>query len=49
MPGVERIWLPGEQSHERRQRYQSGGIPVVNQLVTELQSLARELGIAPLL
>jgi LDH2 family malate/lactate/ureidoglycolate dehydrogenase len=49
LPGVERIWLPGEQSHERRQRYQSGGIPVVNQLVTELQSLARELGIAPLL
>ena len=48
LPGVERIWLPGEQSHERRQRYKSGGIPVVNPLVVELQSLARELGIAPL-
>ncbi|MEY3487028.1 MAG: hypothetical protein RL075_1033 [Pseudomonadota bacterium] len=48
LPGVDRIWLPGEQSHERRQRYQSGGIPIANALVTELQSLARELGIAPL-
>jgi LDH2 family malate/lactate/ureidoglycolate dehydrogenase len=48
LPGVERIWLPGEQSHERRQRYQSGGIPIVNPLVTELNALARELGIAPL-
>jgi LDH2 family malate/lactate/ureidoglycolate dehydrogenase len=49
LPGVERIWLPGEQSHERRQRYQSGGIPIVNALVTELHALARELGIAPLI
>ena len=48
LPGVDRIWLPGEQSHERRQRYQSSGIPIANALVTELQSLARELGIAPL-
>lgn len=48
LPGVERIWLPGEQSHEKRTRYAHNGIPVAEGLVAELQSLADALGIAPL-
>ena len=32
----------------RRLSDQSGGIPIVNPLVIELNALARELGIAPL-
>jgi L-2-hydroxycarboxylate dehydrogenase (NAD+) len=48
LPGVDRIWLPGEQSHERRQRYQTEGIPIPNALYSDLQSLAQEIGIAPL-
>lgn len=48
LPGVERIWLPGEQSHEKRQRYAAQGIPVSPVLFDELNSLAAEIGIAPL-
>ncbi len=48
LPGVERIWLPGEQSHEKRARYSSQGIPVAPTLIAELNALATELGIAPL-
>lgn len=47
LPGVERIWLPGEQSHERRQSY-AAGIPIANTLVQELAVLAKDLGIQPL-
>jgi hypothetical protein len=48
LPGVERIWLPGEQSHEKRERYATAGIPIAPTLITELNALATELGIAPL-
>ena len=48
LPGVERIWLPGEQSHEKRERYVAQGIPVPPTLIAELNHLAAELGIAPL-
>lgn len=48
LPGVERIWLPGEQSHERRQRYEEEGIPIARSLVQDLAVLAKDLGIAPL-
>jgi LDH2 family malate/lactate/ureidoglycolate dehydrogenase len=48
LPGVERIWLPGEQSHEKRARYATAGIPIAPTLITELNALAAELGIAPL-
>ena len=48
MPGVERIWLPGEQSFEKRERNAREGIPLMPQLVDELNTLAVELGIAPL-
>ncbi len=48
LPGVDRIWLPGEQSHGKRQRYAQSGVPVMPALVDELDALAREWGIASL-
>jgi LDH2 family malate/lactate/ureidoglycolate dehydrogenase len=48
LPGVERIWLPGEQSHEKRSRYAQSGIPVAPSLIQELNALAAEWGVAPL-
>jgi len=48
LPGVDRIWLPGEQSHERRVRYRESGFPVSEVLLKELNMLAAEIGIEPL-
>lgn len=48
LPGVERIWLPGEQSHLRREKYAVEGIPLASGLVADLASLAAELDITPL-
>ncbi len=48
LPGVERIWVPGEQSHEKRGRYEREGIPLAPNLVADLESLALELGIPSL-
>jgi LDH2 family malate/lactate/ureidoglycolate dehydrogenase len=48
MPGVDRIWLPGEQSHEKRERYAQSGIPLAAGLLEQLNKLADELGIDPL-
>ncbi len=48
LPGVERIWLPGEQSHEKRVRNGKQGIPVSLALFGELEALAAELGITSL-
>jgi len=48
LPGVERIWIPGEQSHDKRERYQRDGIPLAPALVADLNALAVELGIASL-
>jgi L-2-hydroxycarboxylate dehydrogenase (NAD+) len=48
LPGVERIWLPGEQSHGKRASYAAQGIPLMGALVTELHALAKDIGIAPL-
>jgi LDH2 family malate/lactate/ureidoglycolate dehydrogenase len=48
LPGVERIWLPGEQSHERRTRYRETGFPISAVLLGELNALASEIGIEPL-
>lgn len=45
LPGVERIWLPGEQSHEKRHRNARQGIPIAQALLDELDLLATELGI----
>ena len=48
MPGVERILLPGEQSHKRRVRYARDGIPLSASLLPSLDEIAAELGIASL-
>ena len=48
LPGVERVWLPGEQSHAKRIAYAKQGIPLAPVLVADLNALATELGITPL-
>jgi chloramphenicol 3-O-phosphotransferase len=47
--GVDRIWLPGEQSHHKRERYRVEGIPLSVGVVADLAALSAELGIAPLI
>ncbi len=48
MPGVERIFLPGEQSHAKREERTRLGIPVPSALLASLDRLALELGISKL-
>ncbi len=48
LDGVERIWLPGEQSHQRRERNRVEGIPLLPGVVSDLALLASELGLEPL-
>ncbi|MEJ6023121.1 Ldh family oxidoreductase [Ramlibacter sp. PS4R-6] len=48
MPGVDRIWLPGEQSHEKRLRHEREGISLPTALLTQLDDFARGLGVQPL-
>jgi L-2-hydroxycarboxylate dehydrogenase (NAD+) len=48
MPGVERIWLPGEQSQAKRIAYARDGIPIAASLMRNLNQLAAELDMAPL-
>ena len=48
LPGVDRIWLPGEQSFEKRNRHSTTGIPVSSGVMAELHTLAAELDIPPL-
>jgi L-2-hydroxycarboxylate dehydrogenase (NAD+) len=48
MPGVDRIWLPGEQSEQKRQQYLAEGIPLAPALMTQLEQLALQLKIKPL-
>ena len=48
LPGVERIWLPDEQSQTRRIERMKNGIPMPEPLLASLNELATELGMAPL-
>jgi LDH2 family malate/lactate/ureidoglycolate dehydrogenase len=48
LPDVERIWLPGEQSHAKRIDYARDGIPLAPALARKLNELADELGTARL-
>src|SRR4051794_38053870 len=48
LPGVERIWLPGEQSHLKRLDRLQHGIPMPKPLRDSLDAAARDLGVAPL-
>jgi LDH2 family malate/lactate/ureidoglycolate dehydrogenase len=48
LPGVERIWLPGEQSDQKRSSFSRTGIPIDAALAADLDQLARRLGIESL-
>jgi LDH2 family malate/lactate/ureidoglycolate dehydrogenase len=48
MKGVERIWLPGEQSQAKHEQRLKNGVPVPAPLLASLDKLAQELGIEPL-
>ena len=48
MPGVDRIWLPGEQSHEKRLSNEAQGILLAPSLMKQLNDLAAQLNIKPL-
>jgi LDH2 family malate/lactate/ureidoglycolate dehydrogenase len=48
LPGVDRIWLPGEQSHAKSLDRRVHGIPMPKGLRESLDAVARELKIAPL-
>jgi LDH2 family malate/lactate/ureidoglycolate dehydrogenase len=48
LPGVERIWLPGEQSHTKLLDRRANGVPMPKALRESLDGVARELNIAVL-
>jgi LDH2 family malate/lactate/ureidoglycolate dehydrogenase len=48
MPGVERIFVPGEHSQETREKRLREGIPVAPALMLGLNKVADELGMAKL-
>jgi LDH2 family malate/lactate/ureidoglycolate dehydrogenase len=48
MPGVDRISVPGERSHETRLARAKNGIPIAPALARSLDQVADELGIAKL-
>ena len=48
MAGVERIWLPGEQSQAKYRERSENGVPMPPALLSSLDELARRLGIPPL-
>ncbi len=45
LPGVERIWLPGEQSHAKLLDRRVHGVPVPKALRESLDSVARDLNV----
>jgi L-2-hydroxycarboxylate dehydrogenase (NAD+) len=49
LPGVERIWLPGEQSHTKRLDRVKNGIPMPPPLRKSLDELAKELKVEPVM
>jgi LDH2 family malate/lactate/ureidoglycolate dehydrogenase len=48
LPGVERIWLPGEQSHAKQRDRRARGVPMPKALRESLDAVARELKVAML-
>ena len=48
LPGLARIWLPGEQSQAKRIERMKSGIPMPQPLLESLNKVAAELGIEPL-
>jgi LDH2 family malate/lactate/ureidoglycolate dehydrogenase len=48
MPGVERIWLPGEQSHAKRAANTRDGMTLPTALRQQLDAFALEMGMPTL-
>jgi LDH2 family malate/lactate/ureidoglycolate dehydrogenase len=48
MPGVDRVWLPGEQSRAKLEERSRLGVPLPEALRAGLDKLAAELKIKPL-
>ena len=48
MPGHDRIWVPGEQSHLKREHHLQHGIAVPASLLHELDAVAARLGVPTL-
>ena len=48
LPGVDRVWLPGEQSQAKLAERNRDGVPVPAALLTALNKLASDLGIPAL-
>jgi LDH2 family malate/lactate/ureidoglycolate dehydrogenase len=48
MPGVDRISVPGERSHETRVKRARDGIPIAPALMRGLDQVAADLGIEKL-
>jgi L-2-hydroxycarboxylate dehydrogenase (NAD+) len=48
LPGFDAIRLPGEQRRQRHEERARDGVPMVTELLAQLDRLAGELGIAPL-
>ncbi len=47
LPEIERIWLPGEQSHHKRQDRLRHGVPMPKPLRDSLDATARDVGVDP--
>jgi LDH2 family malate/lactate/ureidoglycolate dehydrogenase len=48
LPGVDRIWLPGEQSHAKLIERRASGIPMPKALRDSLDAVARDLNVGVL-
>jgi L-2-hydroxycarboxylate dehydrogenase (NAD+) len=48
LPGVDAIRLPGEQRAQRRDERRRDGIPIVDEVMEQLDKLAAEMGVAKL-
>jgi LDH2 family malate/lactate/ureidoglycolate dehydrogenase len=48
MPNVDKIWLPGEQSHEKKAHFMAHGVELSAPLIEQLNQLAVQLHIKPL-
>jgi L-2-hydroxycarboxylate dehydrogenase (NAD+) len=48
LPGVDRIWLPGEQSHAKRLDRRAHGVPMPKPLRESLDAVARDLKVEAL-
>jgi LDH2 family malate/lactate/ureidoglycolate dehydrogenase len=48
LPGIDRVWLPGEQSHQKRLERSRLGVPMPSALLSSLDDLARQLNIEAL-